>query len=64
MKVLQSTIYNVDIDRILQSIYIYLQELGIEEIRRRAGADDKPLLMAATRMLTSIRACCHIHKNW
>lgn len=34
-KVLQSTIYDVDLDRILQSIHIYLQELGMEEIRRR-----------------------------
>ncbi|XP_066313401.1 protein MOR1-like isoform X1 [Miscanthus floridulus] len=47
-KVLQSTIYEVDLDRILQSIHIYLQELGMEEIRRRAGADDKPLRMVKT----------------
>ncbi|KAG5255276.1 MICROTUBULE ORGANIZATION family protein [Salix suchowensis] len=47
-KVLQSTIYDVDLDRILQSIHIYLQELGMEEIRRRAGADDKPLRMVKT----------------
>ncbi|BBG92843.1 ARM repeat superfamily protein [Prunus dulcis] len=33
-KVLQSTIYEVDLDRILQSIYLYLQDLGMEEIRR------------------------------
>ncbi|GJT08714.1 translocase of chloroplast 120, chloroplastic-like protein [Tanacetum coccineum] len=32
-----STIYEVDLDRILQSIHVYLQELGIEEIRRRVG---------------------------
>ncbi|GJT27794.1 hypothetical protein Tco_0908069 [Tanacetum coccineum] len=31
-----STIYEVDLDRILQSIHVYLQELGIEEIRRRS----------------------------
>ncbi|KAG8078290.1 hypothetical protein GUJ93_ZPchr0007g5646 [Zizania palustris] len=47
-KVLQSTIYEVDLDRILQSIHTYLQELGMEEIRRRAGADDKPLRMVKT----------------
>ncbi|XP_071930544.1 protein MOR1-like isoform X1 [Coffea arabica] len=47
-KVLQSTIYEVDLDRILQSIHIYLQELGMEEIRKRAGADDKPLRMVKT----------------
>ncbi|XP_038695975.1 protein MOR1-like [Tripterygium wilfordii] len=47
-KVLQSTIYDVDLDRVLQSIHVYLQELGMEEIRRRAGADDKPLRMVKT----------------
>ncbi|KAJ8758746.1 hypothetical protein K2173_000467 [Erythroxylum novogranatense] len=47
-KVLQNTIYEVDLDRILQSIHIYLQELGMEEIRKRAGADDKPLRMVKT----------------
>ncbi|PQM35785.1 protein MOR1 isoform X2 [Prunus yedoensis var. nudiflora] len=47
-KVLQSTIYDVDLDRILQSIYLYLQDLGMEEIRRRAGTDDKPLRMVKT----------------
>ncbi|KAK8551075.1 hypothetical protein V6N13_119565 [Hibiscus sabdariffa] len=47
-KVLQGTIYDVDLDRILQSIHVYLQELGMEEIRRRAGADDKPLRMVKT----------------
>ncbi|KAI4304346.1 hypothetical protein MLD38_039873 [Melastoma candidum] len=47
-KVLQSTIFGVDLDRILQSIHVYLQELGMEEIRRRAGADDKPLRMVKT----------------
>ncbi|KAM7525117.1 hypothetical protein LguiA_015019 [Lonicera macranthoides] len=47
-KVLQTTIYEVDLDRILQSIHVYLQELGMEEIRRRAGADDKPLRMVKT----------------
>ncbi|CAJ1976721.1 unnamed protein product [Sphenostylis stenocarpa] len=47
-KVLQSTIYDVDLDRILQSIHLYLQDLGMEEIRKRAGADDKPLRMVKT----------------
>ncbi|XP_062084141.1 protein MOR1-like isoform X1 [Humulus lupulus] len=47
-KVLQSTIYEVDLDRILQSIHLYLQDLGMEEIRRCAGADDKPLRMVKT----------------
>ncbi|KZV45890.1 hypothetical protein F511_32448 [Dorcoceras hygrometricum] len=49
-KVLQSTIYDIDLDRILQSIHVYLQELGMDEIRRRAGADDKPLRMVKTVM--------------
>ncbi|XP_075482197.1 protein MOR1 isoform X2 [Primulina tabacum] len=49
-KVLQSTIYDIDLDRILQSIHIYLQELGMDEIRKRAGADDKPLRMVKTVM--------------
>lgn len=35
IQVLQSTIYDVDLDRILQSIHLYLQDLGMEEIRRR-----------------------------
>ncbi|KAL8032653.1 hypothetical protein ABFX02_13G110200 [Erythranthe guttata] len=47
-KVLQNTIHDVDLDRILQSIHIYLQELGMDEIRKRAGADDKPLRMVKT----------------
>lgn len=47
-KVLQNTIYDVDLDRILQGIHVYLQALGMEEIRRRAGADDKPLRMVKT----------------
>ncbi|KAL3627734.1 Protein MICROTUBULE ORGANIZATION 1 [Castilleja foliolosa] len=47
-KVLQNTIHDVDLDRILQSIHVYLQELGMDEIRKRAGADDKPLRMVKT----------------
>ncbi|KAH9626992.1 hypothetical protein KSS87_017843 [Heliosperma pusillum] len=47
-EVFQSTISEVDLDRILQSIPVYLQELGMDEIRRRAGADDKPLRMVKT----------------
>ncbi|KAH7416157.1 hypothetical protein KP509_14G078100 [Ceratopteris richardii] len=47
-KVLSATIYEVDLDRLLQSIHEYLQDLGMEEIRRRAGADDKPLRMVKT----------------
>ncbi|XP_057833318.2 protein MOR1-like isoform X1 [Cryptomeria japonica] len=47
-KVLQSTIFEVDLDRLLESIHQYLQELGMEEIRKRAGADDKPLRMVKT----------------
>jgi cytoskeleton-associated protein 5 len=38
----------VDLDRILQSIHEYFEELGMAEIRRRAGADDKPLRMVKT----------------
>ncbi|GJS47755.1 hypothetical protein Tco_0597876 [Tanacetum coccineum] len=34
-KDLQSTIDEVDLDHILQIIHVYLQELGIDEIRRR-----------------------------
>ncbi|KAI8525472.1 hypothetical protein RHMOL_Rhmol13G0233000 [Rhododendron molle] len=44
-KVLRSTICEVDIDCVLQSIHLYLQVLGMEEIQRRAGASDKPLTM-------------------
>ncbi|GKG15107.1 hypothetical protein Tco_0354707, partial [Tanacetum coccineum] len=33
-KDLQSTIDEVDLDHILQIIHVYLQELGIDEIRR------------------------------
>ncbi|KAI0519378.1 hypothetical protein KFK09_006824 [Dendrobium nobile] len=47
-KVLQSTIFDVDLDRVLHIIHVYLQELGMEEIRKRAGADDKPLRMVKT----------------
>ncbi|WCJ24432.1 ARM repeat superfamily protein [Euphorbia peplus] len=56
-KVLQSTIYDVDLDRILQSIHVYLQELGMEEIRRRAGADDKPLRMVKTVLHELVKLC-------
>ncbi|KAF9590608.1 hypothetical protein IFM89_035926 [Coptis chinensis] len=48
IQVLQSTIHEVDLDHILQSIHVYMQELGMEEIRKRAGADDKPLRMVKT----------------
>ncbi|KAF7115927.1 hypothetical protein RHSIM_RhsimUnG0043500 [Rhododendron simsii] len=44
-KVLRSTICEVDIDCVIQSIHLYLQVLGMEEIQRRAGANDKPLTM-------------------
>lgn len=47
-KVLGATIFEVDLDQLLQSIHEYLQDLGMEEIRRRAGADDKPLRMVKT----------------
>ncbi|KAI3709297.1 hypothetical protein L2E82_39057 [Cichorium intybus] len=47
-KVLENTIYEVNLDRILQSIHAYLQELGLEELRKRAGVDDKPLRMVKT----------------
>lgn len=47
-KVLQNTIFEVDLDQLLESIHQYLEELGMEEIRRRAGADDKPLRMVKT----------------
>lgn len=47
-KVLGSTINEVDLDRLLQSIHDYFQQLGLEEIRKRAGADDKPLRMVKT----------------
>jgi cytoskeleton-associated protein 5 len=47
-KVLGSTLLEVDLDRILQSIHEYFEELGMAEIRKRAGADDKPLRMVKT----------------
>ncbi|CAM6101171.1 unnamed protein product [Calypogeia fissa] len=47
-KVLGSTITEVDLDRLLQSIHECFQQLGLEEIRKRAGADDKPLRMVKT----------------
>eukprot|EP01018_Ginkgo_biloba_P037454 Gb_11679 [translate_table: standard] len=47
-KVLHNTISEVDLDHLLESVHHYLQELGMEEIRRRAGADDKPLRMVKT----------------
>ncbi|KAJ8510590.1 hypothetical protein OPV22_001024 [Ensete ventricosum] len=56
-KVLQSTIYEVDLDRVLQSIHVYLQGLGMEEIRRRAGADDKPLRMVKTVLHELVKLC-------
>ncbi|KAL2464827.1 Protein MOR1 [Forsythia ovata] len=56
-KVLQNTIYDVDLDRILQSIHIYLQELGMDEIRKRAGADDKPLRMVKTVLHELVKLC-------
>ncbi|XP_057949966.1 protein MOR1 isoform X2 [Malania oleifera] len=56
-KVLQGTIYDLDLDRILQSIHVYLQELGMEEIRRRAGADDKPLRMVKTVLHELVKLC-------
>ncbi|AET01913.2 microtubule organization protein [Medicago truncatula] len=56
-KVLQSTIYDVNLDRILQSIHLYLQDLGMEEIKRRAGADDKPLRMVKTVLFELVKLC-------
>eukprot|EP00252_Welwitschia_mirabilis_P027944 TRINITY_DN9838_c0_g1_i1.p1 TRINITY_DN9838_c0_g1~~TRINITY_DN9838_c0_g1_i1.p1 ORF type:complete len:2078 (+),score=475.99 TRINITY_DN9838_c0_g1_i1:649-6234(+) len=47
-KVLEKTLSEVDLDRLLQSINLFLQELGMEEIRRRSGVDDKPLRMVKT----------------
>ncbi|KAH9313886.1 hypothetical protein KI387_022513, partial [Taxus chinensis] len=56
-KVLQTTIFEVDLDRLLESIHQYLQELGMEEIRRRAGADDKPLRMVKTVLHELVKLC-------
>ncbi|GKA88384.1 hypothetical protein Tco_0810148 [Tanacetum coccineum] len=47
-KDLQSTIDEVDLDHILQIIHVYLQELGIDEIRRRVGARANDLHMLKT----------------
>ncbi|GJS64916.1 translocase of chloroplast 120, chloroplastic-like protein [Tanacetum coccineum] len=47
-KDLQSTIDEVDLDHILQIIHVYLQELGIDEIRRRVGAIANDLHMVKT----------------
>ncbi|CAI9782304.1 unnamed protein product [Fraxinus pennsylvanica] len=55
--VLQNTIYDVHLDRILQNIHIYLQELGMKEIRTRAGANDKPLRMVKTVLHELVKLC-------
>ncbi|KAL2612993.1 hypothetical protein R1flu_024685 [Riccia fluitans] len=47
-KVLGSTIDEVDLDRVLLSISDFFEGLGLEEIRKAAGADDKPLRMVKT----------------
>ncbi|GAQ86856.1 Armadillo repeat superfamily protein [Klebsormidium nitens] len=47
-KALSLTIHDVDLDKLLRSIHDYLEDLGIDEIRKRAGADDKPLRMVKT----------------
>eukprot|EP00271_Cylindrocystis_brebissonii_P015093 TRINITY_DN3706_c0_g1_i4.p1 TRINITY_DN3706_c0_g1~~TRINITY_DN3706_c0_g1_i4.p1 ORF type:complete len:790 (-),score=164.60 TRINITY_DN3706_c0_g1_i4:616-2985(-) len=47
-KSLSPRLEEVDLDRLLQGIHEYLQMLGLDEIRRRAGADDKPLRMVKT----------------
>ncbi|XP_022845669.1 protein MOR1-like [Olea europaea var. sylvestris] len=56
-EVLQNTIYDVDLDRILQSIHMYLQELGTERINKTAGADDKPLHMVKTVLHELVKLC-------
>lgn len=37
--------FNLSLDHILHNIHVYLQELGMEEIRGRVGAANKPLCM-------------------
>ncbi|GJW43891.1 translocase of chloroplast 120, chloroplastic-like protein [Tanacetum coccineum] len=52
-----STIYEVDLDRILQSIHVYLQELGIEEIRRGVGARENDVHMLKTLLYELCKLC-------
>eukprot|EP00899_Mesostigma_viride_P007986 jgi/Mesvir1/17189/Mv07609-RA.2 len=47
-KALAQTIHDIDVDKLLLAIHAYLSALGVEEIRRRAVADDKPLRMVKT----------------
>lgn len=38
----------LDLDMLLMSIHDYFMGLGVDEIRRRGAADDKPLRMVKT----------------
>jgi hypothetical protein len=39
---------NIDLKALLSSIHNFFEDLGVEEIRRRATRDDKPLRMVKT----------------
>ncbi|XP_042752685.1 protein MOR1 [Lactuca sativa] len=54
-KALENTIDDVNIDRILQSIHVYLEELGVEEIRRRAGTEERPFRMVKTLLYELVK---------
>ncbi|GJY51881.1 hypothetical protein Tco_0442728 [Tanacetum coccineum] len=54
---LQSTIDKVDLDHILQIIHVYLQELGIDEIRRRVGARENDVHMLKTLLYELCKLC-------
>ncbi|GJY51882.1 hypothetical protein Tco_0442729 [Tanacetum coccineum] len=56
-KDLQSTIDKVDLDHILQIIHVYLQELGIDEIRRRVGARENDVHMLKTLLYELCKLC-------
>ncbi|GJV77252.1 hypothetical protein Tco_1508836 [Tanacetum coccineum] len=56
-KDLQSTIDEVDLDHILQIIHVYLQELGIDEIRRRVGARENDVHMLKTLLYELCKLC-------
>ncbi|GJR11583.1 hypothetical protein Tco_0794235 [Tanacetum coccineum] len=56
-KDLQSTIDEVNLDHILQIIHVYLQELGIDEIRRRVGARENDVHMLKTLLYELCKLC-------
>ncbi|KAL4563183.1 hypothetical protein LXL04_027219 [Taraxacum kok-saghyz] len=55
MQELDNTIHEVKVDLILQSIHVYFQDLGIEEMRKRAREDDMPLRIVKTVLFLIVR---------